>query len=195
MDLDYDTYGISTDGGYYDDTSTDTDDLSSYMDVYASSSIPVVGSQETTSTSSSTPSSSSSTELDFSGYQDQLGVGANQRGREATTSGSSWTAGDQVSGGSRGQWPLSQLGDSFYNLKSFLGSRSSQSNQNSKARERSVLAPELSRQSTTNSNGALATKPGAVPTPLVPSSTTTSAPEYVMINPTRTSSENGDQDD
>lgn len=180
------------------------------MDVYStSSSTPVVGSQGATATSTSTSSSPSpgtssgsgmGTESDFSGYQDQLGgVGTSQQDRGGATPGSSWTTNNNnneqssMSGGSQGQWPLSQLGSSFFDLKSLLGRQPSQSSQsgNNRARERSILAPD----SKLSSNGALATKPGSVATPVVPSSTTTAAPEYVMINPTRTSSENSDQDD
>lgn len=196
------SYGGSAYGGTYDQSSND-DDFSSYMDVY------------TTSSSSATPTTSITGQSDSS-----TGV---ERPNQSGSSGSGWSV-DQFNGGRVGraggggdpqtQWSgfAAQQGgnpqtsySATNNLGSFdlvTGGDASGSPANGRAtdrqRQRTVRAPgeqpsavALAARHNRSSAGS-----GALGTPSVPSSTTTAAPEYVMINPTRGGSDaSSDQDE
>lgn len=167
--------------GYYDQSSSD-DDYSSYMDVYA------------TSSSSFKPAVANS--VSSQGPQLSLAGNFNDQSSVTRTSGQpNW----QEAGPQQQPWDLAnshQQGASLggnqpigsgNNFDLATGSMVDSTSANAeKARERNILAAQ---QLAGNTNK-----------PKVPSSTTTAAPEYVMINPTGLSTTAGtgdssDQDD
>lgn len=90
----------------------------------------------------------------------------------------SWLNRNQLQPSTSGVFDLATSGDS--SPSGSIGQRT---------RERSTLGQQSRQQATISS--PLNTKPSDLTVPSVPTSTTTSAPEYVMINPTG----NGDQDE
>lgn len=195
------SYGGSAYGGTYDQSSTD-DDFSSYMDVY------------TTSSSSATPTTSLTGQSDSSN-----GV---ERPNQSGSSGSGWSV-DQFNGGRVGragggdpqaQWSgfAGQQGGSpqmsfsgtsnVGNFDLITGGDSSGSPVNGRAtdrqHQRTARAPgeQPSAVALAARHNRSSASSSSVGTPSVPSSTTTAAPEYVMINPTRGGSDaSSDQDE
>lgn len=161
----------------------------------------------TTSSSSYTPTTSAT------GQTDSSSNGHNQAGSSGGWSVDQFNSNDGRAGASGGaRDPQSQWGNSFsatnnvgsaqFDLvTSGVGDSSSAAAQvNGRAvdrqRQRTVLAPTGGQPSAAARRGRSPQNSSSIGTPSVPSSTTTAAPEYVMINPTRGGSDaSSDQDD
>ena len=177
----------------------DDDDFSSFMDVYTTSSSSPTSAAAAGATVGSSGGAGIESGLvgsqspDISGSQSPgWATINNQFGGSAASSGpqSQWS-----SGGSFNSQQPGGVANAFDQITNSLD----------KSRDRALLAPN-SRQSTGGSSAPLATRRssngsvgagtnGQVNVPTVPSSTTTAAPEYVMINPSRTSDDSSDQDE
>lgn len=179
-------------GGYYD---SDGDDYSSYMDVYSSS--PSTFATSSASASPSTPRTTLASPVGQSSSAGQPGedvlgwsdMGTNVAGLLQPQQ---W----QYSAGS--QQPQLASARTFNGLDLSSGSgdasRALASGQSGDKRSSQVS----SRQSDIRARpGESSSQASSVSAPQVPSSTTTPAPEYVMINPTQRNSatELNDQDE
>lgn len=188
------SYGSgSGSGGLYDDS--DMDDYSSYTDFYATSS---------SSSPSSTASVTSSTDSQGSAGSQASGSSTRNQLLPAQQPTAEWAPNNFD--GVVPQWALSSTGNQVNRSPfepigmdrnnfdlitggdgTFTGTTNTDQSSNDRARERNVLAPAKQQQASTGAGQSGQQRLAANETrdtPRMPTSTTTPAPEFIMINRT-----------